>query len=457
MIAMILLLSFVSTVITWLGLLVVSEKKTNDANHYEKIIPLIEARLKQEHIDLMKDSGKELLEQIIPGEGIKYRVVNSNGVYQYGSLEDESDIPNNQLLEKLNRVDNGSGNYFVKYIPIISDGSLQGALLLYYTLKVTPINESEAYLVKIGSLLFLLAPFGYIILFTAVFVRRLSLQLKKPLDQLMEGTSQIRDKNLQFSFNYSGNIKEINELTIAFEQMRDELGESLQREWNLQKQRKEAIAALAHDIRTPLTIIQGHVEGLEESHKRGIDRFERYVPVIKSNMASAVKLVSDLNETAILESDSFMLNKVYFDPFEYFTEKMEDYEILCAEEGVLFIKKIKDERYVRDTIYADPYRLTQVLDNLISNSLRFVDKGTIRCDVNITKDCLAIKIADGGPGFPDKQKAKLFESFYQGSRKKGHAGLGLYIAKSIVEKHDGRISAENGEDGGAVVTIFLPI
>ena len=273
----------------------------------------------------------------------------------------------------------------------------------------------------------------------------------------MEATSHIRDKNLQFSFNYAGNIKEIKELTVAFEQMRDELEESLQREWEMQKRRKDAIAALAHDIRTPLTIIQGHVEGLEEAHKRGIDRFERYVPVIKSNMNSAVKLVHDLNETAILESDSFVLNKVAFDPIEYLTEKMDDYELLCAEAGVKFIWNIKDERDGQDTIDADPHRMTQVLDNLFSNSLRFVDKGTILCEVNLTKDQLTITIADDGPGFPNTLNAKLFDSFYQGSRRKGHAGLGLYIAKSIVEKHDGRIEAKNGEEGGAVVTFSIPI
>ena len=109
MIAKILLVSFGCTVITWLGLLFISEKKTNYANHYEKMIPTIEARLKQEQGDWLNDSGKDLLKQVIPKEGMEYRVFNSNGIYLYGSLEDESDIPKNQLLENLNRVKNGPG------------------------------------------------------------------------------------------------------------------------------------------------------------------------------------------------------------------------------------------------------------------------------------------------------------------------------------------------------------
>lgn len=458
MIVKILLASFGCTLITWVALLFIGEDKTYYANHYEKMIPSIEEQVKHEKDGLMKESGKESLEEIIPKEGFKYKVVNEKGVYQYGNLPDESDMTSERLLDSLNLVENGPGDYYEKYIPILSEGgSLQGVLLLYYTLKVTPINESEALLVKTITILFLLAPFIYVILFTIVFVKRLNLQLKKPLGQLMEATSSIRNRNLQFSFDYSGNITEVKELTVAFEQMRDELSDSLQREWDLQKQRKEAIAALAHDIRTPLTIIQGHVEGLEEAHKRGIDRFERYIPVIKKNMASAVKLVHDLNETAILENDSFVVDKVAIDPIEFFTEKMGDYELLCTKEEVQFTGNIEDERKEKDEIYADPYRLTQVFDNLISNSLRFVDKGEILFEVKLTEEKLMIKIADDGPGFSAGQITKLFEAFYQGARRKGHAGLGLHISKSIIEKHGGSIEAKNGGKGGAMMIISLPI
>ena len=458
LIVKILLVSFGCTLVTWGALLFIGEDKTHHANHYEKMIPSIEEQVKQESDGLMKESGEELLEQIIPEEGFKYKVVNENGVYQYGSISDETDVTRNRLLESLNLVKDGPGNYFEKYIPILSEeGSLQGVLLLYYTLKVTPIEESEAVVVKTITFLFLLTPFLYIILFTILFVRRLSLQLKKPLGQLMEATSSIRDRNLEFAFDDSGNITEVRELTIAFEQMRDELSDSLQREWDLQKQRKEAIAALAHDIRTPLTIIQGHVEGLEEAHKKGINRFERYIPVIKKNMAHAVKLVQDLNETAILESDLFEVDKVAMDPVEFLIEKMEDYELLCAKEDVRFAGNIQDEREKEGNIYVDPYRLTQVFDNLISNSLRFVDQGEILFNVNIVEERITITIADDGPGFQTGEITTLFDSFYQGSRRKGHAGLCLHIAKSIVEKHGGLISAENGEVGGAIVTITLPI
>ncbi|MCG3089762.1 HAMP domain-containing sensor histidine kinase [Sporosarcina cyprini] len=457
MIAVILLLSFVCTIMTWGGLLLISEKNMNYANHYENMIPAIKERVKQSKGDWLDGSGKEMLDSLLPKEGISYKVVDHAGVYQYGNFGDHADIPERDILENINTVEHGPGKYFVNYIPLFDKrDAMQGVLLLYYTLQVTPVHESQTGLVRIWSFSFAAAPFVYILLFTLLFVSRLSRQLKIPLSQLMEATARIRDKDLQFHFNQEEKITEIRELTNAFEQMRDELAESLQREWNTQKERKNAIAALAHDIRTPLTVIQGHVEGLEEAHRKGIDRFEQYLPVIKSNISSAVKLVHDLNQTAILDSDSFSLNKISFDPEEFFTEKMGEYELLCARQGVQFNSAIHDNRTESGTIHADPYRLTQVFDNLLSNSLRFAKNGAISFSVQLEDERFEVTWIDNGPGFSDGQEAKIFESFYQGNRRKGHAGLGLYIAKSIIDKHGGLIKAGNAVDGGAVISISLP-
>ena len=359
-------------------------------------------------------------------------------------------------------MDYSEKNYFVKYIPIIdANENLQGVVMLYYQLKVTPIESSDTLLLKVGIPLILLTPFFYIILFTIIFVRRLSREIKLPLEQLMIATSFVRKKDLNFNINKYEKIREIQLLIEAFENMQHELSDSLQREWKLQKERKEAVAALAHDLRTPLTIIQGHVEGLEEAKKKGIDRFDRYLIVIKSNIQRAVKLVYDLNQTTLLENDFFQLDKKEFDPIHFFQGKMEEYEHWCMKEQVVFTGNLKDERSKKIDIFADSNRISQVLDNLFTNSLRFVQKGEICLNVLMTDDWLYIKMVDNGPGFEKGKEAKVFESFYQGitgeSRRNGHAGLGLYIAKTIIDKHDGTIQAFNNEDGGATVSIKVPL
>ncbi|MGV2686410.1 HAMP domain-containing protein, partial [Clostridium perfringens] len=118
--------------------------------------------------------------------------------------------------------------------------------------------------------------------FTLIFGRRFSRKISTPLQQLLQGAEQIKERNLHFSMTGTSSITEVNQLTNAFEDMRQELEQSIEREWRLEQDRSTMFAALAHDLRTPLTIIQGHVEGLEQmngksygakhSHDLGVGR-----------------------------------------------------------------------------------------------------------------------------------------------------------------------------------------
>ncbi|MNM61121.1 Signal transduction histidine-protein kinase BaeS [compost metagenome] len=462
MIIWILMLSLICTLLTWTLILWIGENRVNAENYYERMIPEIEAQLVTEHDRIVKPSGREAVEAIIPSEGFKYKVVDQYGKHQYGTYSDTSDISADVLITRLNQVV-GESNYFVKYVPIMDEGhQLRGTILLYYKLKLTPIHASDATLVSVGIPLLLITPFVYIVLFTVLFVRRLDRELKGPIEQLMEATHHIGQKDLQFTLEPGGRIKEISQLTEAFEQMRRELSDSLQREWKLQKDRREMVAALAHDIRTPLTIIQGHVEGLDSASKKGIDRFESYLKTIKMNVQRAVKLVHDLNQTAVLENESFQLSLVRFDPVDFIEEKNREYELWCSREHIQFAGRCTDLREKKGDISADPNRLSQVLDNLLSNSIRFAEsgKGMVALEATLTSTELRILISDNGPGFAKGTEKEVFQPFYQegsGGRRNGYAGLGLYIAKSIVVKHGGEIDASQGKEGGALVAFSIPI
>lgn len=464
MIVWILTLSLVCTLLTWCVMLLIGQSRVNGENYYERMIPGIQERLWKEGGRVLDPAAASELDAVIPPEGFKYKVVDKSGGFLYGTYPDRSDVPPSELMERLNKVTRGSEHDYIQYVPLL-DGHDQmgGALLLSYKLKVTPIRASDSLLVRAGVPLFLCIPFVYIVLFTILFVRRFDREIKGPLDQLITATGHIRQQDLHFTLTERGTITEIRDLTGAFERMRKELADSLHREWKLQKDRKEMIAALAHDIRTPLTVIQGHVEGLEEARRRNIDRFDRYLHVIKANVDRAVKLVRDLNQTAVLEQDSFQLAKVAFDPVEYLEEKAGEYESWCEKEGVRFVFQMTDTRETSGSpkLLADPDRLSQVLDNLVSNSLRFAERGEIQLAARIGGERLDLLLADNGPGFEPGKETEVFQAFYQGgtgvSRRKGHAGLGLYIAKTIVDKHGGEIAASRGEDGGAVVTVTLPM
>ncbi|MGV2787958.1 HAMP domain-containing protein, partial [Clostridium perfringens] len=143
---------------------------------------------------------------------------------------------------------------------------------------------------------FILTPFLYIILFTLIFGRRFSRKISTPLQQLLQGAEQIKERNLHFSMTGTSSITEVNRLTNAFEDMRQELEQSIEREWRLEQDRSTMFAALAHDLRTPLTIIQGHVEGLEQMNGESYEaKRSQYLQVIKRNTTRASKLLQDMN------------------------------------------------------------------------------------------------------------------------------------------------------------------
>lgn len=464
MIIWILLLSLISTAVTWLMMLWAGQSRVNSENYYEQMIPGIEKQIERGGSRILSPAAQPDLDRIVPAEGITYKVVDSEGTYLYGTFADVSPEPADRLLRRLNTVTGGPNHHFVHHIPILDeDHQWRGAVLLYYKLRLTPVRASDSLLVKAGVPLFLSVPFLYIILYTLLLVRRFHREIKDSLDQLMTATRHIRHRDLEFTLTDNGTITEIRELSEAFELMRKELAESLQREWRLQKERREMIAALAHDIRTPLTIIQGHVEGLEEAKTRNADRFENYLKVIKNNVQRAVKLVKDLNQTAVLEQESFQLSKIRFDPVEFMEEKRTEYVTWCRKKKTVFIYGLQDERppLSRELLHADPDRLSQVLDNLLANSLRFAEQGEIRLEAIVTRQHLEITVADNGPGFEPGKESRVFDAFYQASggknRSSGHAGLGLYIAKSIVVKHGGEIWAAQGKSGGAAVCIRIPL
>lgn len=464
MIIWILLLSVVSTAIAWYFLLWIGQSRFIWANHYEQMIPDIRERLEPMGAGVLSSAAQPELDRIIPAEGFKYKVVDAKGTYRYGTFSDRSNEPAGELAGRLNTVASGPEHYFVHHLPVLDEaGQLSGALLLYYKLNVTPAQASDSWLLRTSSLLFLCTPFIFIIFFTVIFVRKLDKEIKEPLDQLMTATRQIREQDLEFKLTRHGTITEIRDLGEAFELMRKELAESLQREWKLQKDRRDMIASLAHDIRTPLTIIQGHVEGLEEAKRRNIDRWEPYLNVIKNNVQRAVKLVRDLNETAAMEQHAFQLQPVRFDPVEFLEEKRDEYRTWCQKEGVRFDYTFRDERNLSAAamLYADPDRLNQVLDNLLANSLRFAKQGGVRLEAVVAELYLEVAVSDNGPGFEPGKERQVFEAFYQGSggnnRRSGHSGLGLYIAKSIVVKHGGDIWAYRGDQGGAVVRFRIPL
>ncbi|GAB6926546.1 HAMP domain-containing sensor histidine kinase [Paenibacillus sp. JCM 10914] len=465
----ILVCSLLATLVTW-GLLfmllnyLLQRDIVLPANHYEGHIPVISEYVRTQGDSVISHRGQAALEKMIPSEGMSYHVISLSGDKLYGDLELPSPPNKAEILERLNQSYPGM-NQIIKYLPVISgDGDLLGALLLGYNLKVRSANPAFDPWVSYGFLPFLLTPFLYIVLFTFLFGRRFSRKISAPLQQLLYGAERIKDRDLQFSLTESGAIAEVDQLTHAFEDMRRELEHSMKREWGLEQERSTMFAALAHDLRTPLTIIQGHVEGLEHMHgDHAESKYIQYLQVIKRNTARASNLLQDMNMIAEIEKVSFRLRPLPVDIAEFIEDKAMEYTALCRDRSITFLTEYKDDRSVSDQpVVFDPYRIIQVLDNLVSNSIRYTpDAGQIIWVIEITDQQVMMAVQDNGSGFDKPHIERVFQPFYQGGsrsvRQKGHSGLGLYIAQLLVQRHGGKIAAANNPQVGATVKFTIPI
>ncbi|WP_250160188.1 sensor histidine kinase [Caloranaerobacter azorensis] len=266
---------------------------------------------------------------------------------------------------------------------------------------------------------------------------------------------------MEFKISYKSN-NELGKLCSAFEDMRNELKVTLENQWKLEQDRRYMLEAIAHDLRTPLTIIKGHIEGILYSNKFDEDKFIRYLNLIDKNVDRIIKLIEKMDRIVKLEQQDFKLEFEKCDIVKFLNEKSSDFDRICSLKKINFIMK-KDEKLAdKFIISTDINALSQILDNIISNSMRYTPiNGEIILKVNVEKNALCFLIDDTGCGFSSRDIKNMFKRFYQGdesrSKEKGHYGLGLYIVKTLVEKLGGSITAGNNEMGGARVKFSIPI
>lgn len=455
-------LSVVAAFLTWAVLFIIfavllQNERVNPANYYEEQIPaLVEYMNEQEHI--LDSATKEIVEKRIPLEGLDYQVLNLAGEIVYGTITKSYIDSGSDLLTKLN-TNLYDRNFFVKYYPLLDEqGLLQGAVGFRYQLSVLAANQEGKAVLYPFVILTFLTPFFYIFFFSYMIGKRLSSRIEKPFNKIIESANRIRNHELDFSLSYMDSTEELNQLMLAFEEMKEALKESLEQQWKLERERKEMVAAIAHDLKTPLTIIQGHVEGLIEAKNQTPERQQRYLDTIYKSCLRSIQLIKELNELSKLEQAEFTLQAAEVNAVNWLREKASQYELLCEEKHISFHARVIDNRAEQCAIWLDVERMEQVIDNVFMNSWRFTpDYGEIKWLAKVDERYLTLELLDSGPGFASKNPSKVFEKFYREdaarSGDSGHSGLGLFIAQTIVKKHGGEISAANHEAGGACVKV----
>jgi len=316
----------------------------------------------------------------------------------------------------------------------------------------------------IGIALITAAPLCVLIAAVFLFAWLMGRKIGQPVNELMRAVEKIRRQDLDFNIQYRAN-NELGDLCSAFNELRHELYESLEREWRQQDELRTQLAALSHDLRTPVTIIQGHIEGLAraEAGEKRSQRLERYLPVLAASSERMTRLLNDVLLVASLEQTNLLMQPSPVQLEEALKRKACVYQLQAAEHEIAL--SVIDQVYATwpALVCIDLHRVEQIFDNLFENALRYTPaQGHINLTYTYDGRMLSWVLRDTGPGIAPQDLPHVFEKFYYGQThpdEKTHkaAGLGLYICKLLVDKLGGAIAIRNHPSGGCEAIVRLPI
>lgn len=270
--------------------------------------------------------------------------------------------------------------------------------------------------------------------------------ISHPVSELKAATQRVAQGQLGYQVPVRSQ-DEIGQLATSFNQMSTDLAHS-------NELRRQMTADIAHDLRTPLSVMQGYAEALDEGKLQGS-------PDIYGAMHKQVKhltrLVEDLRTLSLADAGQLPLWRQAVDPRDLLEHSVLVYMPQAEQRGVALHLDIPDGL---PKVEVDPDRIGQVLGNLISNALHHTPLGEeIQLSAESTNHSLVLQVHDTGTGISPEDLPHVFDRFYQGDKSRsadGESGLGLAIARSIVEAHNGRIRAESSPGQGTTFIITLP-
>lgn len=379
--------------------------------------------------------------------GIEYVLLDKN--YQLI----ETTLDENELEQAMRYATTGTidQNLQKKYLLVTRENEY---VVLQYYIGAQYTNEwMNKYLPSPDILLIVLIAAGGIfvcLLLTARFAKNLRLQLVP----LFEATSEVAKQNLDFEVGHS-NIKEFEDVLISFSHMKESLKASLEHQWKAEQMQKEQIAALAHDLKTPLTVIQGNADLISETE---LDEeqclYAEYIISSSEQMQLYIRTLIDISRAAT----GYQLHVEDIDLPAYVEQLQRQIGALCQTKKIGLQLEIE---HLPAVLSADKLLLERAIMNVVNNALDYSQQdSSISISITGGKGNLQILVTDAGPGFSQEDLLHAEEQFYMADHSRSsnlHFGMGLFITKSIVQQHGGQLILSNSEKtGGAQVTMKIP-
>ena len=279
-----------------------------------------------------------------------------------------------------------------------------------------------------------------------------------PLVKLRKATQNIKEGNLDFVLEVEGK-DEFSQLCQDFEEMRKRLKESTEEKILMDKENKELISNISHDLKTPITAVKGYVEGIMDGVADTPEKMDRYVRTIYNKTNEMDHLINELTFYSKIDT-----NRI---PYTFSKLNVDDYFSDCAEEVGLELETRGIQLYYANyvekdvLVIADGEQIRRVIHNIISNAIKYMDKpkGVIQIRVKDVGDFIQVEIEDNGKGIASKDLTYIFDRFYRTdvsrNSSKGGSGIGLSIVRKILEDHGGKVWATSREGIGTIMYFVL--
>lgn len=280
----------------------------------------------------------------------------------------------------------------------------------------------------------------------------------EPVRDLNQAMQKIAEGNLNYSIHTSSK-GEIGELYANYEQMRLRLKESAEEKIQTETQNRELVSNISHDLKTPITAIKGYVEGIMDGVADTPEKMDRYIKTIYNKAMDMDRLINELTVYSKIDSNRIPYHFQKINVSGYFTDCVEEVGLELESKNI----KLNYSNLVdTDTIIiADPEQLKRVINNIIGNSIKYMDKAQGEIEIRLLDevDSIRVEIEDNGKGIASKDLSMIFDRFYRtdASRNssKGGSGIGLSIVKKIIEDHGGYIWATSKEGEGTCMHFVI--
>ena len=308
--------------------------------------------------------------------------------------------------------------------------------------------------------------FGYIILMVIIMLILSGLvafliyqQFVNPLVKLKEAAEKMGSGNLDEKIEICKDREdEVGELCESFENMRQKLSDFTKAKMRYEEENRQLISNISHDLRTPITTIKGYVEGIMDGVADTPEKRDRYLKMIYSKANEMDSLINELSLYTNINNNAI--------PYEFHRVSVKDYFNDCMEEvhATLMSKNmtLTYRNYCEDDVMVivDPDQLKRVINNIVTNSIKYMDKEYGQVDISIYDNDAEVKVAinDNGRGIDTDSLPHIFDRMYRADsarQSRGGSGLGLAICKKIVEEHGGNIYATSQIGKGTTIVFTL--